>query len=62
MRSELAVQGTAGGTSLNYHIEMTPERWLPSSLGTNFMRHELAEQFTALAREMERRHKSRRAP
>lgn len=62
MRSELAVQGTAGGTSLNYHIEVTPERWLPSSFGTSFMRHELAEQFSALAREMERRNKSRRIP
>jgi len=62
MRSELAVQGSAGGTSLNYHIEMVPERWLPSSFGTSFMRHELAEQFSALAREMERRHKNRRAP
>ena len=50
------------GTSLNYHIEVTPERWLPSSFGTSFMRHELAEQFTALAREMERRHKSRQTP
>lgn len=62
MHSELTVHGTAGGTSLNYHIEMTPERWLPSGIGTSFMRHELAEQFTALAREMARRHKSRRAP
>jgi len=62
LRSELTVQGAAGGTSLIYHIEVTPERWLPSSFGTSFMRHELAEQFSALAREMERRHKSRRAP
>lgn len=62
MRSELAVQDAAGGTSLNYHIEVTPELWLPSSFGTSFMRHELAEQFSALAREMERRHKSRRIP
>jgi carbon monoxide dehydrogenase subunit G len=62
MRSELVVQGATGATSLDYHIEMTPERWLPSSIATSFMRHELAEQFTALAHEMERRHKSRRAP
>lgn len=61
MRSELAVQGAAGGTSINYQIEMAPDRWLPSGIGTSFMRHELAEQFTALAREMERRHKSRSA-
>ena len=62
MRSELVVQGSAGGTSLNYHIEVTPERWLPSTFGTSFMRHELAEQFTALAHEMEQRHKSRPGP
>lgn len=62
MHSELLVQGVAGATSLNYHIEMTPERWLPSSFAASFMRHELAEQFTALVREMERRHQSRRTP
>ena len=61
MRSELAVQGSAGGTRINYQIEMAPDRWLPASIGTNFMRHELAEQFNALAHEMERRHKSRAA-
>jgi carbon monoxide dehydrogenase subunit G len=62
MRSELAVQAVAGGTSLHYHIEVTPEYWLPSSFGTSFMRHELAEQFSALAHEMARRHKNRRTP
>lgn len=62
MRSELAVQAANGGTSINYHIEMSPERWLPSGIGASFMRHELAEQFTALAHEMEQRHKGRPAP
>lgn len=59
MHSELAVQATGGGTRLGYQIEMAPERWLPSSIGTSFMRHELAEQFSALVREMERRQQSR---
>ena len=62
MRSELAVQAANGGTSINYHIEMSPDRWLPSGIGASFMRHELAEQFTALAHEMERRHKGQPAP
>lgn len=55
MRSELRVQGLGGGSRIDYRIEMIPDRWLPSSLGVNFMRHELAEQFSALLREMERR-------
>ncbi len=55
MRSELRVQAQGGGSRVDYRIEMIPDRWLPSSLGVNFMRHELAEQFSALLREMERR-------
>lgn len=59
MRSELRVQGAAGGTRLDYRIEMIPEYWAPTVLGVSFLRHELAEQFTALLREMERRQKAR---
>lgn len=44
-----------GGTRIEYNIEMEPESWIPSSLGVNFLQHELAEQFNALGREMMRR-------
>lgn len=61
MRSELRVQGSAGGSRLDYRIEVIPEHWAPATVGVSFMRHELAEQFTALLREMERRQKARSA-
>ncbi|KXB30094.1 hypothetical protein AT959_12000 [Dechloromonas denitrificans] len=59
MRSELHYQAAGGGTRIDYKLEVEPERWLPSVLGVNLMRHELAEQFSALAREMLRRQASR---
>jgi hypothetical protein len=55
MRSELRYQGVAGGTRIDYQMEVVPDRWIPSSMGVSLMRHELAEQFSALAREMARR-------
>ncbi|AXS78922.1 hypothetical protein HYN24_02055 [Dechloromonas sp. HYN0024] len=55
MRSELRVHSVTGGAHVDYQIEMVPDRWIPSSLGVNFMGHELAEQFSALIGEMERR-------
>ena len=55
MRSELRYQGVAGGTHIDYRMEVVPDRWIPSSMGVNLMRHELAEQFSALAREIARR-------
>ena len=55
MRSELRYQGVAGGTRIDYRMEVVPDRWIPSSMGVNLMRHELAEQFSALAREIARR-------
>jgi carbon monoxide dehydrogenase subunit G len=60
MQSEMRLTPEAGGTRLDYRVEMVPERWIPSSLGVGFMRHELAEQFTAIAREMVRRQRGRR--
>lgn len=59
MRSELRVQGVGAGSRLDYRIEMIPEQWAPAVVGVSFMRHELAEQFTALLREMELRQKAR---
>jgi carbon monoxide dehydrogenase subunit G len=55
MRSELRVHAQGRGVRVDYQIEVVPDRWLPSSLGVPFMRHEMAEQFTALIHEMERR-------
>jgi len=55
MRSELRYQGGAGGTRIDYRMEVIPDRWIPSGVGVNLMRHELAEQFSALAREIARR-------
>lgn len=57
--SELRISAAPGGSRLDYRVEMVPDRWLPSTIGTHFMRHELAEQFMALGREMERRQKLR---
>lgn len=56
--SELHIQEEKRGTRLDYHLEMKPDQWMPSSIGVSFMRHELLEQFGALAREMERRQKA----
>lgn len=55
LRSELRVQAQGRGARGDYQIEVVPDRWLPSGLGVPFMRHEMAEQFTALIHEMERR-------
>lgn len=55
MRSELRVLPNGAGTRIDYRIEMLPDHWFPSSIGTHFIRHELAEQFLALGREMEGR-------
>lgn len=59
MRSELHYQAAGGGTRIDYKLEVEPDRWLPSVLGINLMRHELAEQFSALGREMLRRQANR---
>jgi len=55
LRSEVRFVMRTGVPSLNYRLEMEPEQWLPAGVGVAFMRHEVAEQFTALLREMARR-------
>jgi uncharacterized membrane protein len=55
VHSDMRLLASAEETTLDYRIEMTPTGWLPAFLGARFMRHELAEQFIALGREMERR-------
>ncbi|WP_434516226.1 SRPBCC family protein [Dechloromonas sp. ARDL1] len=55
MQSEMKLRPQDSGTLIDYHIEIEPDSWIPSSLGSNFLQHELAEQFNALGREMLRR-------
>ena len=57
MHSELHFQDSGQGTRIDYHLDMEPDRWMPSGIGIGFMRRELFEQFTALTHEMERRQK-----
>ncbi|MDE2441463.1 MAG: SRPBCC family protein [Betaproteobacteria bacterium] len=56
MRSEMRIEPLEHGTRLDYRLEVEPESWIPSSLGANFLQHELAEQFNALTKEMFRRY------
>lgn len=55
MSSEMQLSPVAGGTRLEYRVEIVPDTWLPGVVGRGFFRHELAEQFSALEREMLRR-------
>ncbi len=55
MQSIMQVQALDHGSQIDYRIEIEPASWIPSSLGINFLQHELAEQFNALSREMLRR-------
>ena len=55
MASTLRLQAEGPGTRLDYRVEMSPGRWVPSTLGKSGMRHEMAEQFSAIAVEMLRR-------
>lgn len=56
MQSVIQVRPLEGGSEIDYRIEIEPANWIPSALGSNFLQHELAEQFNALSREMLRRH------
>lgn len=55
MHSEMRILPTENGTRLDYRIELEPDNWWPSSIGSNFLQHQLAEQFNALSAEMLRR-------
>jgi carbon monoxide dehydrogenase subunit G len=59
MHSEMRIHSEGRGTRLEYRVEMVPEQWIPSNIGVNLLRHELAEQFSAISREMERRQRQR---
>lgn len=53
--SDMALAAEGEGTVFTYHVEMVPDFWLPALLGPSLLRHEMAEQFSALVAEMQRR-------
>lgn len=53
--SDLSVAEEGSATRLTYRAEMEPDFWLPSLLGPSLLRHEMAEQFSAMVAEMLRR-------
>jgi hypothetical protein len=55
-----AAEGT--GTRLTYHVEAIPGALFPDVIARRFLRHEIAEQFDAIVREMVRRHASGASP
>lgn len=63
MRSELRLSPDGGNAvRIDYRLEVVPEDWLPSAFGTAFLRHELSEQFNAMAGEMLRRRQAQGSP
>lgn len=50
------------GTRLAYHVEAIPGALFPDFVARSFLRHEIAEQFDAIVREMVRRHAAAAAP
>ena len=53
--SELQLSPGDNGTEVRYHAEMVPDSGIARTFGGPFIRHEIEEQFTALAAEMARR-------
>lgn len=53
--SELRVSPGEHGTAVRYHAEIVPDSVIARTFGAPFVRHEVEEQFTALAAEMARR-------
>jgi hypothetical protein len=51
----MQLEPEAGGTRLQYHAEVQPEFWMPPLIGPAIVRHETAEQFSAIIDEMIRR-------
>lgn len=61
MESEARVLPTAQGVNIRYHAEVEPDSALARMFGAPFVRHEVEEQFTLMAREMLRRQPARAA-
>ncbi|WP_235943402.1 SRPBCC family protein [Zoogloea dura] len=55
MESLMQVEAADEGTRLRYHAEVLPGFWFPPWVGTALVRHETAEQFSAVINEMQRR-------
>ncbi len=55
MASLMQLDAEEGGTRLHYHAEVQPDFWFPPLIGPGLVRHETAEQFSAMIREMIRR-------
>lgn len=55
MESLMQLETTDDGTRLRYHAEVLPGFWFPPWIGTALIRHETAEQFSAVIGEMQRR-------
>ncbi|KAB2968148.1 SRPBCC family protein [Zoogloea sp.] len=55
MESLMQVEASDEGTRLHYHAEVLPGFWFPPWIGTALVRHETAEQFSAIISEMQRR-------
>jgi carbon monoxide dehydrogenase subunit G len=55
MDSRMLLTPEPGGTRLHYHAEGEPGDWFPPLIGPALIRHETAEQFTAMLQEMVRR-------
>ena len=55
MDSVMQLQAEGSGTRLHYHAEVIPGFWFPPLIGPSLVRHETAEQFSAMLQEMLRR-------
>ncbi len=55
MESESRLMSTELGSHLNYRAEIVPDSVLARMFGAGFVKHEVAEQFRAMAVEMKRR-------
>ena len=53
--SELQLSPGGNGTEVRYHAEMVPDSGIARTFGGPFIRHEIEEQFNAMAAEMTRR-------
>lgn len=58
----MQLEAEPGGTRLHYHAEVVPGFWFPPMIGPALVRHETAEQFSAIIREMMRRQARSSAP
>ena len=62
MESEASLTQTARGVQVTYHAEVVPDSALARTFGAPFVRHEVEEQFQAMAAEMTRRWRSAAPP